>query len=142
MAWSIRHEGVVQEGLTVYQVQEMIRSGQLGAKDEVTQDSTWIALGEHPTLARFLPEAAGQPPKPGDVIQLHGLDLRVGPDGKPLPPDPEAVAKLLRNEAALEPAVSETALRLKLVLTIVLGMVSAIGTLIFAWGVLRFFMER
>ena len=98
--WSIRQAGGEQNGLTIYQLQELIRSGRVTAEDQVTQDGQWRAIGDLPSLARLLPvdEAPEQRAAPGDSIVVHGVKLQVGADGKPLPPPPDVVAKLLAAE--------------------------------------------
>ncbi len=100
-AWNVKLATGLKTGLTVYQLQELIRGGKIGANDEAIEgdERQWRRVSEIPVLARFLPEdpsvPRGELPK---TVQVHGLTLEVGPDGKPKPPPPELVAKLLAAE--------------------------------------------
>ena len=91
--WNVRSAGLNREGLTVYQVQELIRAGQVGAADEASDGGEWKPIGQTPVLARLLPESASAPPKPGDVVTIHGIALRVGDDGKPRPPSTKEIIR-------------------------------------------------
>lgn len=99
--WRVRLSSGVREGLTLYQVQELIRSGQMCSQDEVEENGAWRPLTEVPALARFLPA-----PGPEDAstssgtLLVHGLVLRTDKDGKPIPPTQEEMLQLLAAEAA------------------------------------------
>lgn len=98
--WSARTGAGLREGLTVYQLQELVRTGQVGASDEVLTEGAWRRVDEVPPLRALLPSA---PPVGGDLpepktIRVGALTLEVGPDGKPRPPPPDVVAQLLAQD--------------------------------------------
>lgn len=100
-AWSTRSGGGTRDGLTVYQLQQLISTGQVAATDEVCEaGGTWARVADVPSLARHLPEAAAEAaPKPGSTVIVAGVALEVGPDGRPLPPPPEVIARMLATQS-------------------------------------------
>ena len=100
--------------------------GQLGPEDEASSDGGWAAIRDLPVLARYLPEVTPPLPKPGDVVTLHGLNLRLGADGKPLPPDPATIAQLLSADAP-GGQLADTAKQVRSVINVVLGLLVLLG---------------
>jgi hypothetical protein len=99
--WSVRIGEETRSGLTVYQLQELIRSGQVPADAEASDGEAWRRIFEIPVFARSLPEsteqeASGSP----KTIKLHGFELEVGEDGKPRPPPPELIAQMLASQSS------------------------------------------
>ena len=98
--WSVRIGEETRAGLTVYQLQELIRSGQVPADAEASEGQEWKRIFEIPALARSLPESTERPdgatPK---TIKIHGLELEIGEDGKPKPPSPELIAQMLASQS-------------------------------------------
>lgn len=116
--------GSTRDGLTVYQLQQLIRSGEAGGDDEVSSDGAFRKIRDVAVLARHLP-GGGATASEGDegatFIEVGGLRLEVGPDGRPLPPPPEVVASLLaagddRTDPARARRVRQVVLGVALVL--------------------------
>jgi hypothetical protein len=128
--WSIRSADGVHEDLTIYQVQQRLRSGSLGPETEVAQGGVWMPLHAVPALAKFLPirDPAG-PPAPGELVQVHGLELKVGEDGKPLPPSADVVARMLAEEAAATRIDGQRATRLTRAVAFALALGAALAVL-------------
>jgi hypothetical protein len=97
--WNVRTIDGVRDNLTIYQVQEMLRTGQLQADTEVAQGDDWVPLAEVPALARFMP-AANTAPTTDDVLAAHGLVLQRDANGKPILPPPDVIARILETDAA------------------------------------------
>jgi hypothetical protein len=95
--WNVRGNGIEREKLTVYQVQELVRAGQLRAEDQAAEDGSWKRVDEYPSLAKIIADAAGTtaPPPAPDSVNIAGMQLRLGPDGKPLPPTAEELAQII-----------------------------------------------
>ena len=108
--WTVRTDGGDAGPFTIYQLQERLRSGRLGADDLVRADAgEFRRVADVPQLARWL----GDGPPAGSIagagsgsrdrrtdeagVLVHGVVLRKGPDGKPLPPSPAELAQLLRQ---------------------------------------------
>jgi hypothetical protein len=129
--WRVRLSTGVREGLTQYQVQELIRSGQLRAEDQVEDQGAWRPLAEVPALARFLPASSSQEKaaSPGTMV-IHGLVLRTDKDGKPIPPSQEEMLQLLAAEAAAT-RIDRTRGRRIVLLAAVLVVASLIGLVLF-----------
>jgi hypothetical protein len=98
--WSVRSSTGERVGLTIYQVQELLRSGALTATDEASDGGEWKQVGEFPQLAKMLPPDPAAQPEAGNFIHVAGMQLRIGEDGKPLPPTPEEIALMLAVESS------------------------------------------
>lgn len=98
--WSVRTAAGTREGLTVYQLQQLVRLGEVGAADEVLTEGSWRRVDAVPQLSAHLPSA----PAPSDAstspktLRIGNVELELGPDGKPLPPPPEVIAQLLSQD--------------------------------------------
>jgi hypothetical protein len=93
--WTVKTAAGTRAGLTIYQLQQLVRTGQVLAGDEAATDGVFRTVAEIEPLRRHLPEAAPPVPAGTKTIDIHGIRLELGPDGKPLPPPPEVVATLL-----------------------------------------------
>jgi hypothetical protein len=97
--WSVRTKDGVRENVTIYQVQQLLRTGELGADTEVTQGEGWVRLAEVPALARFVP-AASLAPTTDEVLSAHGLVLQRDVNGKAILPPADVIARLLETDAS------------------------------------------
>lgn len=95
--WRIRTDDGTREGLTVYQLQELVRAGHASANDEVASDDdeAWRRVADVPVLARLLPALDDATDTPPRTVVVAGLTLEIGPDGRPLPPRPDQIAQAL-----------------------------------------------
>ena len=108
--WAWRGTGGAQEGLTVYQLQELVRSGRAHPGDEVRQDGgPWTRVADEPRLARLLPEPEESPSDERHTLVVNGVVLELGPDGKPLPPSPEQIARMLSQSSDREERTARVA---------------------------------
>jgi len=131
--------GTGDEGpLTIYQVQQRLHAGLLGADDLVREDAgEFRKVADFPAFSRLLekrspsPEAATIGGDDASTVTIAGVTLQRGPDGKPLPPSPEELAALLR---AAEKPVDHV--KLKRRVTIV-AFVFAVLVGIVSWTALR-----
>ncbi len=129
--WRVRLSTGVREGLTLYQVQELIRSGQMTRDDQVEDQGTWRPLTEVPALARFLPAPATQDDAaPSGTVLVHGLRLRIDKDGKPIPPTQEEMLQLLAAEASAS-RLDQTKGRRAVLLAAVLVVAMLLGLVLF-----------
>lgn len=105
--WTIRTASGDEGPLTVYQVQQRLHAGRLAAADFVREgDGEFKRVSEFPAFARVLEARAeaAPPSASSDEIVVNGVRLKVGPDGKPLPPSPAEIAAMLRSgERRLDP---------------------------------------
>lgn len=97
--WSVRSAAGERVGLTIYQVQEWLRSGALSATDEASDGGDWKPVGEFPQLAKMLPTDPAAQPEAVAFVHVAGMQLRIGEDGKPLPPTPDEIALLLATQS-------------------------------------------
>jgi hypothetical protein len=104
--WSVKLADETRAGLTIYQLQELIRSGQVTADSEVSAGALWLRVSQVPALVRALPE---KPAGVAPTVVVHGIVLELGPDGTPLPPSPAVVAQLLAGASPRKPRHNDSA---------------------------------
>lgn len=97
-SWSWRSNEGQQDGLTLYQLQEFVRTGRAAADHQVrVDDGAWHPVEDEPKLARLIPGAA---PDPGRTRVVAGVELEVDDDGRLVPPTPEQIAQLLAGSGS------------------------------------------
>ena len=97
--WSVKLGEETRSGLTVYQLQELIRTGQVTAENEVFDGAEWKRVVDVPALARSLPETLASSLGGARKVVIHGLELEIGEDGKPKPLPPEVIAQMLASQS-------------------------------------------
>lgn len=94
-SWSWRSNEAQQEGLTLYQLQELVRTGRVAGDHQVrVDDGPWRPVSEEPKLARLVP---GTAPEPSRTRVVNGVELEVDEEGRLLPPSPEQIARMLAS---------------------------------------------
>lgn len=122
--WTLKNADEQRDGLTIYQLQELVRSGRIGPDAEVSDGGPLQRVRDVPRLAALLPAEEGSGPAPRTIL-VGGLELELGPDGKPLPPSPDVVAKLLAGESDVERGRARAERTRKVVLVVCAVMISA-----------------
>lgn len=99
--WTIRTAAGDEGPFTIYQVQQRLHAGRLAADDLAREgDGAFKRVAEYPAFARVLEqrtEAARAVVAPSDEVVVNGVRLKVGPDGKPVPPTAAEIAAMLRS---------------------------------------------
>jgi hypothetical protein len=123
--WSLRTAAGVREGLSLPQLETLVRSGEARADDEVCRGGRWTRVDAVPYLRRLLaaPPAGAAPVRPGPGgLVLPDIPLRPGPDGRP-EPDAAVVAALLGGGERRDPGRWRVLGRVLMVFAVVLLLV-------------------
>lgn len=91
--WDWRGATGQREALTVYQLQQLVRSGEVGLDDEVRfANGPWRRVAEEPRLARLAPTSQA----------INGVALERDQEGRLLPPSSDQIALMLAQGAESE----------------------------------------